>query len=740
MSAFNRLAPGRRTCRCGLAALLVLLPLAAARADGPAAEGQCVSVRSPLTSEEVHRIQTVSTWVLDHTQDRTAVKLVYDFNPGKGSASSSEFGPCADLAEYLLSLRDVTTIAFVHGEVSRHTVLPVLACRELAMSKDGRLGPIVDEQDPPLTETKLQAYRDVIRGRNLCPAIVLKLADRDMEVLQGLRGGAVWYIDARREQEEKKAGVVVPNPPHVILGRGKASYSAADAQTFGLCARTLETRQEVVREYGLPRTSLREDALLGQDPVAWQVAVTGPVTPGVAESLKRRIRRAVGSADRHANLVVLQLQCSGGDPSSAEDLAQWLHELKDDRNELPVKTVALLCGPSNDTGLIVALGCSEIAMRHDATAGDLSVLAGGEQAAPADEAQDGLFLKQVRTVAEDQGYPPALIRAMAYPNLAVYAVDSARGPRRSWIITEAELTADQKKPEPQWKNPRRIQSVGPADKPLVLDAGRAVEVRLARRVVDGLPDLYAEYGIKPDQVRSSGNDWLDDVAYVLRLPAMSIFLIMLGVTCLVLELKMPGVGLPGVVAAVCFVLFFWSHAHDASFTLLAILLFVLGLVLVGVEVFVLPGTAVLGISGIVLVLASLTLVTIDRWPQTTHEWFSLGQTVVMFALSLGGAVITAMVVAWYLPHIPYMNRLVLKPAADGLPEDALEDQPATAARPDYGALLGAIGVAATPLRPAGKVKFGDDFVDVVAEGSYVQPGARVQVIEVEGYRVVVKEV
>jgi membrane-bound serine protease (ClpP class) len=56
------------------------------------------------------------------------------------------------------------------------------------------------------------------------------------------------------------------------------------------------------------------------------------------------------------------------------------------------------------------------------------------------------------------------------------------------------------------------------------------------------------------------------------------------------------------------------------------------------------------------------------------------------------------------------------------------------------ALLGAIGVAATPLRPAGKVKFGDDYIDVVAEGSYVPPGARVQVIEIEGYRIVVKEV
>jgi membrane-bound serine protease (ClpP class) len=61
-------------------------------------------------------------------------------------------------------------------------------------------------------------------------------------------------------------------------------------------------------------------------------------------------------------------------------------------------------------------------------------------------------------------------------------------------------------------------------------------------------------------------------------------------------------------------------------------------------------------------------------------------------------------------------------------------------QPHLAALLGAIGVAATPLRPAGKVKFGDEYLDVVAEGSFVQPGTRVQVIEIEGNRVVVKEV
>jgi membrane-bound ClpP family serine protease len=206
---------------------------------------------------------------------------------------------------------------------------------------------------------------------------------------------------------------------------------------------------------------------------------------------------------------------------------------------------------------------------------------------------------------------------------------------------------------------------------------------------------------------------------------------------LILELKLPGVGLPGVVAAVCFILFFWAHLADSQFWLLAVLLFVLGLILLGLEVFVLPGLGVAGISGTVLVVLSLALVTLEKKPETQEEWVSFGTTMASFGLSMMGAVVAALTVAWYLPSIPYVNRLVLKAPADQAEGD---ETAADLVSPQLAALLGAIGVTVTPLRPAGKVKFGDEYVDVVTESSYVQPGSRVQVIEIEGNRIVVKEV
>ena len=88
----------------------------------------------------------------------------------------------------------------------------------------------------------------------------------------------------------------------------------------------------------------------------------------------------------------------------------------------------------------------------------------------------------------------------------------------------------------------------------------------------------------------------------------------------------------------------------------------------------------------------------------------------------------------YLPNIPGANRLALAP-----PEETPDRGDVPGAR-QAASLLGAVGMTVTVLRPAGSVRIGEDFVDVVSEGGYLPAGSRVQVVEVEGNRVVVREV
>src|SRR6185437_2364375 len=259
-----------------------------------------------------------------------------------------------------------------------------------------------------------------------------------------------------------------------------------------------------------------------------------------------------------------------------------------------------------------------------------------------------------------------------------------------------------------------------------------------REVVNSFEELCELEGISPAEVHTADSDWLDGLIDFLRDPWTSVVLVMLGITCLILELKMPGVTLPGIVSAVCFLLFFWSHSQvSGQIIWLAFLLFLLGLILLALEIFVIPGFGITGISGIILVLGSIGLVAYCHWPRSNDEWLGYGQALVPFMLSIVGALVLAFVLARYLPHIPYANRLMLKPQGEA---DEFGEETVDAIHPEMAALLGAIGVAATPLRPAGKVQFGEDFVDVIAEGCYVMPGTRVQVVEIEGNRVVVKEV
>src|SRR5262249_20270879 len=156
------------------------------------------------------------------------------------------------------------------------------------------------------------------------------------------------------------------------------------------------------------------------------------------------------------------------------------------------------------------------------------------------------------------------------------------------------------------------------------------------------------------------------------------FLVMLGITGLILELKIPGFGLPGVVAALCFVLYFWAHSQLAGhLTMLAVLLFLLGLVLIGVEVFLIPAFGVTGASGIVLVIGILARAALVKKPETTQEWVDFGTTLSQFGVSMIAAVVAALALAWYLPHIPWANRLVLPPptaAGDGEAVEGLDER------------------------------------------------------------------
>jgi membrane-bound serine protease (ClpP class) len=737
--------------RAALLLALFLVPQAPALGqEGRRESGLFITVQNPITSEVVERVRAKTERALAGHKIR---KIIYDFNPGSHPSHSERFGPCRDLAAYLLSLRQIQTVAFVHNEVTGHAVLPVLACQDLVMSREAKLGKALsdaDQKEEPLRDKdddRVVAYRNVAEGRRP-PAIVLKMLDKNMEVVEATWKGGVWYIDKRRQAEEAAKGVVVTRPDPVLPRGDLGFYTAAEAQKFGLCTLLEESRAEVAEAYQLEPSSLREDPLEGRLPNAVRIKVDQPLTKQFAATIKRLIRQAIGS---RANFIILQLDSNGGDTQEARDLAEQLRSLKDDSEaQLPVMTVAYIPQRAAGPAVFLALGCTEIAMGKEATIGHFGDMAVprhrpgfGFNRAHVNPEDNKLLRESLVGLAREQGYSPLLAQGMLDSALTIYRVQSQKGQAEWRLIGEEEWQEDQGAAGAhKWGNKTLIKSGGKNGNLLTLDAQRAKELGLAREVVDDYADLQRAYGL--ERVRDAGYDFLYQLAQFLTHPLVSVFLIMIGIACLILELKMPGVGLPGVIAAVCFVLYFWAQSQLAGqMTMLAILLFVLGLILIGLEIFLMPGFTVPGVSGVVLIVVSLALATLERKPETTQEWMSFGRALGAVGISLAGAITLAFLVAWYLPSIPYANRMILQPPGEArLGFEGEEEMPALAdaMNPAFAALLGAIGVASTALRPAGIARFGDEFVDVISEGSYIPEGTRIQVIEIEGNRVVVKEV
>lgn len=713
-----------------------------AKAPRPEKDGLFITVPNPITDRDVLVIKNkLEKAVKRRGKIGRDFTVVFDFNPGGLPSGTSGFGSCRDLAKYIRNLRlgqlgselpAVHTIAFVHNQVTRHTVLPVLACGELVMSGEvdekgprARIGNVTGDGEP-LDAVERQEYQQA--AENFSQGLVFRMIDKNLVVRKVKMRDGVRYLSQEEIDKKKQAGEELTVEPGVPAGleAGNTLYDPERALEYGLCKAMYNSRSELAVALKLPRHSLIEDLLADRTVVAWRIEVRGELDQGKLDSMRRRIKRALG---KNANLIILQLECEGGTTVDAGSAARELSQLTDEQG-LPVKTVAYV-PPRRSLGAAtyLALGCHEIVMARDAVLGDFNYLA--------DKSPESLKPRRDMLVklARDQDYPPLLFDAMLHPGLVLYRVQSKTDPSDYRLLTENELKKDAASAAPRYNQVGRIDS--PPGELFKLNAKLAREWDVVQaNDVESPETLYPLYNLEPGKVHVMRDDWLDSVAEFFREPMVNVILIMLGIIGLILELKMPGVALPGIVSAVCFVLFFWAYSFVGQFTFLAVLLFVLGLILLGVEIFILPGFGVTGISGVALVIGSLALVTLEKMPETSQDWLGLTGTLATFGMSLTGAIVAAFIIAWYLPSIPYANRLVLTPPGEGT-----NDGPEyTTAPSPHAGLLGAIGIAESTLRPAGKARFGDDFHDVIAEGDYIQPGSRVQVIEIEGTRIVVKEI
>lgn len=708
---------------------LVMLFLAGNSAVAADPRVVVLSVPTPLESESAKRIRAAAREAIEkfeaadrakEPRERVVPRLILDFHP-KLQPCVSEFGPAYDLAQSLRSLKSnhgVLIHGWIHGEVRSHAVLVALACDNLFFSKDSRLGRVLGEGTGAPTATLKAAYEEISRGRYPL-AVVRKLYDRDLVVVRSRDPKAV---DIFKEQFLEPQGEVV------LPGGAEGWLDTPTARAVGFAQmESCETLDALAAVFHLPRQSLVQSQVRLEEARAIRIVLTGKVDLRLSERVKRRVSRAVGKG---FNTIVFDLQCGNGDPDAALELANFIRELADPARQTPILTIAWVSPEARDLSLPLALACSRVLMHQGAHLGGLEGVIGVQAAVGRlqsfleDLLQGKQFSKEESSLLARAWLDPSARLALGVPRTggATLILD----PAKIQNLADVKLELMLKPSKPEEENKTWVLSSGVAADP---------RINLANGVFTDLDSALNAEGIHPAGVPVSGTDWLDDLADFLSHPYTSVVLVMIGVTCLILEVKVPGASLPGVLASFCFVLFFWSNSQLAGQMLwLGVLLFVLGMVLILMEVFLIPGFGVTGISGILLILGSLGLVAYGHWPRSMDEWGQLARVVGPFAVSGIVSIILAMFLARYLPSLPVTHFLVLESTSGD--EGTVPVTTIDGVRPED--LMGSLGSAVTPLHPAGKARIGQLWLDVVSDGGFINQGDKIRVIEVEGNRIVVK--
>lgn len=249
-------------------------------------------------------------------------------------------------------------------------------------------------------------------------------------------------------------------------------------------------------------------------------------------------------------------------------------------------------------------------------------------------------------------------------------------------------------------------------------------------------------------VRMLEPQWSESLVRVLTSRWMQGLLIVIFLISLFLEMTNPGLVLPGTVAGLALLCLVGPPILIGAAGWWHVIAIVAGILLLLVEVLLLPGMLAPGIVGVLLLFGGLLAALMPGGARGMFPGESSSATVLYPAAMLAGSTLVAGIAIFFitkhLPSLPLFGRLVLQKEFAGrtaLAGDIAGVSGAVATHEllsDGSMEIGAFGVATTPLRPAGKVMFGDRVVDVVSSGGFVAVGARVQLIAAERMRLVVQ--
>jgi len=398
------------------------------------------------------------------------------------------------------------------------------------------------------------------------------------------------------------------------------------------------------------------------------------------------ISRLISEAEKgNADAIIFHINTFGGRVDAAT-------QIKDAILSSKILTIAFINNRAISAGALIALSFKKIAMVPGSSIGAATVVdQAGEKVG---EKYQSYMRSEMRSTAERNGRRTDIAQGMVDERIVVEGLDDS-----TTLIT--------------------------------LTSSEALKYGIADTLVNNFNELLAAFNLSGAEVVTIESNWAEDVVKFLNNPIISSILIMIGIFGLIAEVKTPGWGVPGTVGLTALALFFGSSYILQLASAIEIILFVIGLILLAIEIFVIPGFGFAGIGGIVLIIISLFLALIGS-DLPFFDWDRASEAIVQLTGALVAALILIFILAKFLSKSSVFNKLIL--AEEETAKKGFVSYPSDKE------LIGAEGIALTTLRPAGTAEINGKRVDVVADWEYIPKGSKIKVIRVEGIKVVVKEV
>lgn len=401
-------------------------------------------------------------------------------------------------------------------------------------------------------------------------------------------------------------------------------------------------------------------------------------------------RRGLDEAKRQkAKLVVFRINTYGGTMIHADSMrTAILHS--------PIPTVAFIDNNAASAGALIAIACDSIFMRSEASMGAATVVNGTDGAAMPDKYQS---------------YMRAIMRATAESHGRDASGQWRRDPQIAQAMVDPTIT---------------IPGLIDDNKVLTLTATEAVKYSYADGIADNINEVIHSLNIPDPDIHSFNPTWIDSLMGFFTNPAVQGILIMLIIGGIYFEIQTPGVGIASVVAIMAAILYFLPLYITGIASSWIVLLFLAGLLLLLLEIFVIPGFGVPGISGIVCMIAAIFMGLLENYSLqpghiNTSVVFQATVTFIIAAALAAAAIL--FLTSRYAPKF-VKSRTVLTHCQD-------IDKGYIGVDPSLYKLIGSTALTITDMRPAGKISIDGTVYDAVSTLGFIASGEKVAVVKYE---------